>query len=82
VRNAIGGGTVPRMPTINPPPGFDVPTLLRLAASADADPRTVARVLRGERVRGRAGERIRQVLVTNGAQLESRGHDTRLKEIG
>ena len=44
------------------PVAFDRPALLRLAADADADPRTVARVLRGEFVRGRAGERVLQLL--------------------
>lgn len=48
----------------------DRPTLYRLAAEADADPRTVARHLRGEVVRGRAGERIR-------AALERLGEDAR-----
>jgi hypothetical protein len=42
------------------------PDLLRLAADCDADPRTVQRVLRGEHVRGRAGERIRRVLEQRG----------------
>lgn len=46
---------------------IDRPTLLRLAAEADTDPRTVLaelRASRGERppVRGRAGERVRAAL--------------------
>ncbi len=45
---------------------LDRPALLRLAADCDADPRTVARVLRGERVRGRAGERIARALRERG----------------
>ena len=44
----------------------DRPTLLRLAADADADPRSVERALHGEHVRGRAGERIARALETNG----------------
>lgn len=36
--------------------------LLRLAADADVDPRTVERALRGEPVRGRAGERVARAL--------------------
>lgn len=41
--------------------------LLRaLAVEASADPRTVARVLRGERVRGMADERIRRALEVRG----------------
>lgn len=56
---------------------IDRPTLLRLAAAADSDPRTVARELRALRgvephVRGRAGERIRAVLSKHGfAPLKS-----------
>lgn len=46
----------------------DRPTLLRLAAAADADPRTVLRALHGEQVRGRAGERIARVLQSRGLQ--------------
>lgn len=47
------------------------PELLRLAAEADTDPRSVAAELaaeRGERphVKGRAGERIRAVLAEKG----------------
>jgi hypothetical protein len=50
---------------------LDRPTLLRLAAEADSDPRSVENeiaALRGERphVRGRAGERIRAVLAAKG----------------
>ena len=47
-------------------PTIDRPTLLRLAAAADSDPRSVARRLRGEHVRGRAGERIDRVLRARG----------------
>lgn len=48
-------------------PGIDRPTLLRVAAEADVDPRSVQAELaaeRGERppVRGRVGERIREAL--------------------
>jgi hypothetical protein len=50
---------------------LDRPTLLRLAAEADSDPRSVAAELaaeRGERahVKGRAGERVRAVLAAKG----------------
>jgi hypothetical protein len=50
---------------------IDRPTLLRLAAEADTDPRSVAAELaaaRGERrhVKGRVGERIRAVLAAKG----------------
>ncbi len=50
---------------------IDRPTLLRLAAEADSDPRSVAAELaaqRGERphVKGRAGERVRAVLAAKG----------------
>lgn len=50
---------------------IDRPTLLRLAAEADSDPRSIAAELaaqRGERphVKGRAGERIRSVLAAKG----------------
>jgi hypothetical protein len=53
------------------PPELDRPTILRLAAAADSDPRTVAREIRALRgaephVRGRAGERIRAVLTRFG----------------
>lgn len=57
---------------------IDRPTLLRLAAECDADPRSVAReiqAIRGEserRVRGRAGERIRAVLASHGYVVPQR----------
>jgi hypothetical protein len=56
---------------------IDRPTLLRLAAEADSDPRTVLaelRARRGERqpVRGRAGERIRAALIRHGLAGGSR----------
>ena len=66
------------MPSIHAP--VDTPTVLRLAAEADADPRTVARVLRGEHVRGRAGERIRQALATGGAVIGDHP-ESRFREI-
>jgi hypothetical protein len=44
---------------LQPPNRSDV---LRLAAEACVDPRTAARALRGERVRGLAAKRIRHVL--------------------
>ena len=44
--------------------------LFRLAADANVDPRTVLRVLRGEKVRGDAGERVRAVLAAHGVKLE------------
>lgn len=43
----------------------DLATLRVLAVEASADPRSVARVLRGERVRGMADHRIRAVLATH-----------------
>ena len=46
----------------------DRQTLLRLAAEADADPRSVARVLRGERVRGHVGAKIERVLRQRGLE--------------
>jgi len=42
------------------------PELLRLAAEADVDPRTISRVLTGGRVRGRVRERIDRVLEARG----------------
>ena len=58
-------------PGMHQRPEIDRPTLLRLAAEADADPRSVLRELaaaRGERahVRGRAGERVRAALAAHG----------------
>ncbi len=48
-----------------PPPHV----LRRLAAAADVDPRTVARYLRGERVRvGAAAERIARVVTEAGLE--------------
>jgi hypothetical protein len=53
-------------PTSAPePPRVEQPdrrTVLELAALAECDPRTAARALRGERVIGLAGERIRRVI--------------------
>lgn len=53
-------------------PTIDRPALLRLAAAADSDPRSVLRRLRGERVRGRAGERIDRILASRGLLPEVR----------
>lgn len=47
-------------------PRFDHATLRRLAVEASADPRTVARRLRGELVRGLAAHRIDAVLAKHG----------------
>ncbi len=52
-------------------PNLDRRELLRLAAEADTDPRSIASELaahRGERphVRGVAGERVRRVLIQHG----------------
>ena len=44
----------------------DTATLRMLAVRASADPRSVARVLRGERVAGMADARIRAVLIELG----------------
>lgn len=46
----------------------DRPTLYRIAADADADPRSVAAALRGKEIRGRAGERIRAALRAHGIE--------------
>lgn len=54
------------MPHTTPP---DTRTILRLAADADVDPRTIRRALAGGRVAGRAGERIRAALTTHGIAL-------------
>lgn len=59
----------------------DRPTLLRLAAEADADPRSIARRLRGGRIRGRAGERIEQALVARGFVVGDHFSDSRLQVI-
>lgn len=65
----------PRVAAVIPPgirrEPIDRPTLLRLAAEADCDPRSIIRELaafRGERahVTGRAGERVRAVLSAHG----------------
>jgi hypothetical protein len=53
------------------PVALDTRTILRIAAEADVDPRSVRRELaamRGERppVRGRAGERIRAAFLKRG----------------
>lgn len=45
---------------------IDAAVLRRLAVSADADPRTVMRVLRGDLVRGMVRERIARVLIEEG----------------
>ena len=38
----------------------------RLAVRADVDPKTIRKVLRGDKVRGMAGERARKALVDAG----------------
>lgn len=47
-------------------PLIDRPTLLRLSAEADCDPRTILAAVHGRPVRGRAGERVRTVLARHG----------------
>jgi hypothetical protein len=42
--------------------------ILETAAETAADPRTVARVLRGEHVRGHVGDRIRRALADRGIE--------------
>jgi hypothetical protein len=49
------------MPTL-PATEYDRPIVYQLAAAADCDPRTAAKRLRGERVRGRPGERLERAL--------------------
>ena len=39
------------------------PTVMKLAAEAECDPRSAMRALNGEPVRGRAGEKIRAAAV-------------------
>jgi hypothetical protein len=43
-------------------PPLETIEIRRLAVECESDPRSVAKELRGERVRGIAGERIRRVL--------------------
>jgi hypothetical protein len=62
---------VPTMGAMHNPTALDRPTLYRLAAEADTDPRTILAALaaaRGERraVAGRAGERAQEVLQRHG----------------
>jgi hypothetical protein len=50
---------------------FDRATILRLAAEADTDPRSIVNELEAQRgkrrhVRGHAGERVRRVLALHG----------------
>jgi hypothetical protein len=47
-------------------PDVDTMTIRRIAVDTATDPRSVAREIRGERVRGIAGERIRRALRTAG----------------
>ena len=47
------------------PRDVDTAMIRRLAVEADADPRTVRRVLRGERVRGMVDRRVRRVLAAH-----------------
>lgn len=54
---------------ISPRRPLDRPTIYRIAAAADCDPRTVARALRGEPVRGRVAERLSATLRGLGIQL-------------
>ncbi|WP_437983727.1 hypothetical protein [Sorangium sp. So ce117] len=44
----------------------DTATLRQLAVKAEADPRTVAKMLRNEVVRGVAGQRVRRTLIEAG----------------
>ncbi|KYF87532.1 hypothetical protein BE17_07250 [Sorangium cellulosum] len=48
------------------PTQVDWPTLRQLAVKADVDPRTIAKVLRSEDVRGMAGHRARRALIEAG----------------
>lgn len=45
---------------------IDEATVRRLSVLADADPRSIRKVLRGGKVRGMAGERVRRVLEEHG----------------
>lgn len=59
----------PRAAEVPAPPTIDLTTLRRLALDASVDPRTLSRVLRGERVRGLAYERAREALEKSGFQV-------------
>jgi hypothetical protein len=50
----------------------DTLTVRRVAVEAEADPRSVSRELRGERVRGLVGERIRRILREHGLPSSDR----------
>jgi len=50
---------------------LDSLTLRTIAVESDTDVRSVQRALRGEHVRGRAGERIHAVLVRRGILTRS-----------
>jgi hypothetical protein len=61
------------------PPTVDRREILRLAAEADADPRSIERELRAMRgedrhVRGRAGERVRAALASRGIMAGGGAH--------
>ena len=47
-------------------PELDTATIRRIAVESDSDPRSVVKVLRGDRVRGMVGHRIREVLSRRG----------------
>jgi hypothetical protein len=47
---------------------IDTATIRRIAVKADADPRSVEKRIRGERVRGMAGHRVDAVLREHGIE--------------
>lgn len=51
----------------------DAAEVYRIAVEADADPRTVRRILRGDSVRSRAGKRVVAALERLGIPLASGG---------
>lgn len=57
---------------------FDAALLRQLAVSASVDPRTVAKALRGERVRGMAGRRVNRALAAAGLLPASPSPDSTL----
>lgn len=52
--------------------GMQWSDILRVAADADVDPRTIRKLLDGEDVRGRAGERGREAIARFNAQQEKK----------
>ncbi|HKW48699.1 MAG TPA: hypothetical protein VJN70_14720 [Gemmatimonadaceae bacterium] len=55
-------------------PLIDAATLRRLSVTASCDPRTIRKMLRGEKVLGLAGERARAALIKEGL-IRNGGND-------